>query len=306
MKKNILLYIILIFLSVFVIAFGFTAYKYYIAIHADDPIQPYVAAHDGQITVVRGDIAIDMQHQENYSLEEGDVVLTQQDSQATVFWPDRSTTQLGNNTKMIIDVMRVSSDYSEIKLEARLEKGKVWSNIVRTLYPGSYVRFQLPKQQLVAGVRGSVFEINLEKNYIHSVKHALILESKVLGKKVVLLQGEIASVWDIFKRLSKEVLDTAWIKANEASDAIYNKSRKVSHEITLNLIRGTNTLVAWWNRGVQKILSYLPGFEDIRYLQALANNKIDDVKDFSKEQIIKWSQFIKNTDLTQQKDMLRD
>ncbi len=94
-----------------------------------------------------------MSNDEKYDIEEGDVVLTKANSQATVFWPDSSTTHLGEDTKMIIDTMKVSDDYSKIQLEARLEKGKVWSNIVRTLYPESYVRFRLPDQKLVAGVR---------------------------------------------------------------------------------------------------------------------------------------------------------
>ena len=43
MPKNILTYTLFIFASIFVIAFGMTTYRYYQAIHSDDPISPYLA-----------------------------------------------------------------------------------------------------------------------------------------------------------------------------------------------------------------------------------------------------------------------
>lgn len=49
--------------------------------------------------------------------------------------------------------MRIADDYSQIELVARLESGKAWSNIVRTLYPNSRIEFRLPKTGTIAGVR---------------------------------------------------------------------------------------------------------------------------------------------------------
>jgi uncharacterized membrane protein YbhN (UPF0104 family) len=42
MTKNILTCVFAIFASIFVIAFGMTTYRYYQAIHSDDPISPYL------------------------------------------------------------------------------------------------------------------------------------------------------------------------------------------------------------------------------------------------------------------------
>ena len=42
MQKNILFSLFAILASVFVIAFGMTTYRYYQAIHSDDPISPYL------------------------------------------------------------------------------------------------------------------------------------------------------------------------------------------------------------------------------------------------------------------------
>ncbi len=73
-----------------------------------------------------------------------------EDSQALLAWPDHSTTRLGPNSRLIIERMRVADDYSKIELVATLENGKVWSNIVRTLYPDSRIEFRLPKSGTVA------------------------------------------------------------------------------------------------------------------------------------------------------------
>jgi hypothetical protein len=42
MTRNIFFLIIAVFASIFVIALGMTTYRYYSAIHSDDPISPYL------------------------------------------------------------------------------------------------------------------------------------------------------------------------------------------------------------------------------------------------------------------------
>lgn len=60
MYKNLIISILLVLGLVFVIALSVTTYRYYQAIHSDDPIDPYLSVEDGTATITRGDIAIDM------------------------------------------------------------------------------------------------------------------------------------------------------------------------------------------------------------------------------------------------------
>ncbi len=115
-------------------------------------------------------------------------------------WPDHSTTRLASLSRLHITRMRVADDYSRIELVASLESGKSWSNIVRTLYPGSRVEFDIPRLGTVAGVRGTVFEINLDANYIQSIDHSVSLSDKS-GKSVLLMPGEAVLASDIFSRV---------------------------------------------------------------------------------------------------------
>lgn len=120
--KQIILGIVMLIVSVCLIAFGMSTYQYYSALHIDDPIDPYVFVHTGDVTVTRGNFAVDMIAGDRYSLIEGDVVITRNASDATIFWPDHSTTELGPNSKLVINTMRVARDYSSIELEATLEQ----------------------------------------------------------------------------------------------------------------------------------------------------------------------------------------
>ncbi len=87
---------------------------------------------------------------ESYGIQEGDIIITRIDSLSVIAWPDHSTTRLGANSRLTIERMRVADDYSKIELVASLESGKVWSNIVRTLYPDSRVEFHIPRTGTVA------------------------------------------------------------------------------------------------------------------------------------------------------------
>ena len=80
-------------------------------------------------------------------------------------------------------------------------------------------------------MRGTVFEVNLEKGYIYSVDHAVTLKNQLL-QTVSLLPGKIASAYDIFTELGQNVLDTAWIEANQIKDQAYNLMRAAQMDET--------------------------------------------------------------------------
>lgn len=162
-----------------------SAYQYYQALHSDDPIVPYIVVESGQATVVRGDIAVDMESTNRYDLKEKDIIVTKKNTLAIVHWPDHSETRLGSESRMQIERMRITRDYSSIEVEFALEQGQVWSTVVRTIYPGSYFRTRTP-QGVVAGVRGTVYDIDLKAGYIHAIDHNVSLTDRV-GNAVNLL-----------------------------------------------------------------------------------------------------------------------
>ncbi len=80
----------------------------------------------------------------------------------------------------------------------------------------------VPKHNIVAGVRGTVFSLNLDQNYIHSIDHAVMLELRgIFTQNSLLLPGEIAQADNIFIRLGKDVLDTLWEDAMNLKNETY-------------------------------------------------------------------------------------
>lgn len=58
-------------------------------------------------------------------------------------------------------------------------------------------------------MRGTVFEINLDRDYIHSVDHGVQLTDS-RGQSLTLLPGELVAATNILKKLTQATLDRAW------------------------------------------------------------------------------------------------
>jgi predicted RecB family endonuclease len=86
-------------------------------------------------------------------------------------------------------------------------------------------------------VRGTVFEINLDRNYIHSVDHSVHL-TNVLGQAVTLLPGELVEATDILKKLTQATLDRAWGEYNKVRDRAESLIQAVNIEKSIALLDG--------------------------------------------------------------------
>lgn len=120
--KTLLLRILFAVFIAFFLFFLFSAYQYYKALHSDDPVIPSVFVEKGVATIVRGELAIDMNAGESYSLSESDTIITKDNTLAVVTWPDRSQTRLGANSRMHINRMIVATDYATIQIDFALEE----------------------------------------------------------------------------------------------------------------------------------------------------------------------------------------
>jgi hypothetical protein len=305
MKKNILFTLLYIALWAFISFFWYSTYQYYRAIHADDPIDPYLLVDTGSATIVRRELAIDMIVGDRYNLQEKDILITSRDGWATVYWPDRSMTRIGWGSRLIIDRMYVHADYSQIELAYSLENGKVWNTVVRTLYPNSFFEVRLPKNNgTIAWVRGTVFEINLEKNYIHSVDHSVRL-TNTIGQAVTLLPGELVEASNILKKLTQDVLDRAWGEYNRVRDQAEILVRNLMTEQTISLLWGDKEYATFWHDIVRSILKYIPGFQDIRVLEDILEASTSISTDVSVDGVMRWYQRFQDTKFVQERENIR-
>ncbi len=298
-----LITLFIVFSWVFVFL-GISAYDYYVAIHADDPIDPMIHTEEGFATVIRGDYAIDLNVGEDYVLKNGDAIETKSASKATVTWPDRSITRLGENTRITVRKMEVAQNYETIQISYDIKRGKVWNTIIRSLLGDSYFEARLPKNDIVAAVRGTVFEINLDAAYIHAISHDTILSDNS-WKNLALLPWEVVSSENIWVKRGKEWLDTTWASWNTLWDTFYKRSRDILLTQNISLLSGKWNEGNYWDRFVRWILSFFASFQEIELSKMLSIGNIEFLKNNSETVLIKYYQNLQSTNLTDLRDKVR-
>lgn len=152
-------------------------------------IDPYVLSTKGTTLIIR-DRLISLEEYKQAPIAVGDKIRTLADSQATIFWPDGSVTRLGEKSTIKINEMKAKSISENIEIDFSLEQGKSWSNVIRYLYDTSYFHERFNDETALATVRGTVFEINLDNQYVHTVDHSILVEDlKNKGKTVLVTAG---------------------------------------------------------------------------------------------------------------------
>lgn len=307
--KKILIFLAIAFASIFVGMFGYYAYSYYQALHIDDPIDPYLWVEIGQSTLVRGDVAFDVKEQNEMLIQEWDTIITNPHSEASIFWPDRSITRLGADSQFVVHKMRVAQDYSKIEIEASLLNGKVYSNITRTLYPGSHITINIPSEKIIAGVRGTEFSINLEKGYIHSIDHVVSIKRKILNvisqEMSLVFPGEIVAVTDIFQKLTKDVLDASWETLSQIQNNKYLQEHTQNIEKMWLRLTWEFSKNNYFDIVTRKILSFIPRFQDLTIVQRLQSLDINKITEVPKDSILRWYQTMKFWNFAKERDFIR-
>ena len=170
-----------------------------------------------------------------YELISGDVVRTiGKESLAVIEWWDGSVTRLGWNTKISVGQNEVTRDYSRINISFDLIAGKTWSNVVSFI--GKDSSFTQSFQWVEAGVRGTVFDVDLEKWFVNVTDHQVELIDH-LGKVFVINEENPFSLETFsFIELSefiRDFKDKAWTDLNEQFDEEYINQLKADLEANL-------------------------------------------------------------------------
>jgi hypothetical protein len=283
---------------------GWSSYGYYVALHSDDPVTPTLSVEEWSASVIRGETAYDMGKWEKFDLVAGDAIETRASSRAAVTWPDRSITRIGANSRIVIQKMYASTDYQKIEIAYDMKRGKVWNTVIRTLIGDSYFEARLPKNNIVAWVRGTTFEVNLDSGYIHAVDHAMHL-SDISGWVLTLLPGDIVDSENIWVKKWKELLDTAWWAYNNLQDAEFQKARLESVRKRIDTLGGQlstwnplETITRWF-------LSHFAKFRNIKISELLTNEKIEWLTPDIKNALLPYYQSLGGKWLEKEREVIR-
>lgn len=118
---------------------------------------------------------IELQKNLRERLNTWDIVKTNwDDSLAVIEWWDGSITRLWANSELKVRESYVSDNLNQIQISFDLEKWKTWSNVVNFMWEDSY--FKEYYVDMEAAVRWTIFEVNLENNYIYVDKHEITVK----------------------------------------------------------------------------------------------------------------------------------
>lgn len=174
-----------------------------------------------------------MMEDERKKLTVGDIVRTWLESIAVIEWWDGSITRLWSLSEIQVDQDTVTKDRSYINISFELFSGKSWSQVVSFL--GNDSSFTQKFEGLEAGVRGTVFDIDLESWFIRASEHAV----EILGPNSLRVIITPETPFDIVKQtfIDMDVFlrvfaDAAWIDFNILSDTEYRQ--KLIQELEKN------------------------------------------------------------------------
>lgn len=116
----------------------------------------------------------DLNKNERKKLEIDDIITTTSEYAITIIeWWDGSVTRLGGNTSVQINNLFVSQDKSKLNISFELFKWKTWSNVLSFITEDSY--FIQSFMDVEAAVRWTIFNVDLENDYIYVLKHKIEL-----------------------------------------------------------------------------------------------------------------------------------
>lgn len=205
-------------------------------------------------------------------------------SLAVIDWGDGSVTRLGGNTKISIEQNQISRDFTKINISFDLIAWKTWSNIISFI--GKDSSFTQTFDGIEAGVRGTVFDVDLTKDFIHVTDHQVTLQTAE-GKTITLSQGDVLKLWDFslinISEFISSLEDAAWKEINQSFDKEYLQELKVQLSETLEE-RNPFLFILEWFSPKYKLLYTLDTAQQYSEVEKVLA-KISDAK---KESVYKW------------------
>ncbi len=125
-------------------------------------------------TFVKGDVTFGPEAgpfekvKRNGEIPPGVVLKTGEDSRAELKYPDGSIVRLGPASVLKLEGVSFDGKTKQVHAESTLVAGQAWAKVAKLV--GGDAKFEVKTQNAVAGVRGTVFRVNIEKDKATLVK----------------------------------------------------------------------------------------------------------------------------------------
>ena len=224
-------------------------------------------------------------------LSKEDIIETKtKDSLAIIEWWDWSITRLWWNTKVKIENQFVAKNKDQVNILFRLFSGKTWSNVVTYLWEDSY--FNQTYSDTEIAVRGTVYVVDADNDYLQVESHKVELTNKQFGKKEVtenkqlkLSNFEFISLDDFIKFFK----DKWFFELNQKLDKEY--LLKLSLEVEKRVkdfvyIAGKNIDNLTKEQREKLYKTILSSYQDLNFVSLENSEKLFNLKIALKEKLI--------------------
>jgi hypothetical protein len=101
-------------------------------------------------------------------IDAGSTLKTGDGARAELTFPDGSVVRVGPSSELKLDGAAFDGKTKQVKVEAEVVGGQAWAKVATLV--GKDAQFKVKTQNAVAGVRGTVFRVNVEKDEATVVK----------------------------------------------------------------------------------------------------------------------------------------
>ncbi|QFR39722.1 FecR domain-containing protein [Candidatus Gracilibacteria bacterium 28_42_T64] len=212
MKNKFITFIILLILGVI----GAGLYSSYLFKNSD---------RDSFVLLIEGagllnEQVLEVEKRENLYI--GDIISTQGDNSLVIIeWGDGSLTRLGGNSTIEIKELFITHDLSMMNISFELLSGKSWSNVISFFGEDSYFKEYFMDSE--ASVRGTVFDVDLENEYIYVLDHEVTLttndKSFIIGERDPFSLKTFSFIQ--LEKFIRDIKNQAWEALNDKYDTEY-------------------------------------------------------------------------------------
>lgn len=125
-------------------------------------------------TFVKGDVSVSADGKTWTNVRRGSelaapsTVKTGDGSRAELTFPDGSVVRVGPGSQLAVGVASFDGKTKEVKVEATVVAGEAWAKVAKLV--DNNAKFQVKTANAVAGVRGTVFRVNVDRDEATVVK----------------------------------------------------------------------------------------------------------------------------------------
>lgn len=135
---------------------------------ADAAKQPKATFVKGDVTVIAASGGDAVRVKRNQELSAGSTLKTGEGARAELTFPDGSIVRVGPASELKLEGAAYDGKTKEQQVEATLVGGKAWAKVSKLV--GDDSKFNVKTQNAVAGVRGTIFRVNVDKDEATVVK----------------------------------------------------------------------------------------------------------------------------------------